>query len=204
MHWQVATEWLHQLLADQVEHRRAGANLLTFVTTWRPLMPAKKKSSSKAKVARKPKDAIGLLRADHATVEELFEKFEKTRDDSKKLQIAQRVCMELKIHAAIEEEIFYPAVREVLPKEEDLLDEAEVEHASAKDLIAQIESGSPSDEKWEAKVTVLGEYIKHHVKEEQGEMFAKVKKTKLDLRALGEQLLARKEELAATATSELK
>jgi hemerythrin superfamily protein len=164
---------------------------------------AKKKSSSKAKASRKPKDAIALLRADHATVEELFEKFEKTRDEAKKVQIAQRVCMELKIHAAIEEEIFYPAVRELLPKQGDLLDEAEVEHASAKDLIAQIESGAPADDKWEAKVTVLGEYIKHHVKEEQSEMFPKVKKTKLDLVALGERLLARKDELGATMTTPL-
>jgi len=164
---------------------------------------AKKKSSSKAKVARRPKDAVALLRADHTTVEELFEKFEKPRDDAKKLQIAQLICMELKIHAAIEEELFYPAVREVLPKEEDLLDEAEVEHASAKDLIAQIESGSPSDEKWDAKVTVLGEYIKHHVKEEQNEMFPKVKKTKLDLVELGTRLQARKNELASSMTSSL-
>jgi hemerythrin-like domain-containing protein len=167
-----------------------------------PQMPAKKttkkKSSSKARVARRPKDAIALLRADHATVQALFDQFEKARNEASKQRLAQQICMELKIHAAIEEEIFYPATREALPKQEDLLDEAEVEHASAKELIAQIEAGGPGTELWDAKVTVLGEYIKHHVKEEQNEMFPKVRKTKLDLMALGAQLLAKKEELAAS------
>jgi hemerythrin-like domain-containing protein len=163
------------------------------------LLPAKKASkrpSSKAKVARRPKDAISLLKADHALVDDLFKKFEESRDDSKKLAIAQRICMELKIHTTIEEEIFYPATREVLPKQGDLLDEAEVEHASAKSLISEIESGKPGDELWDAKVTVLSEYIKHHVKEEHTEMFPKVRKTKLDLKALGAQLQTKKDELA--------
>lgn len=163
-------------------------------------MAAKKKarksaSSSKRKVASRPQDAIALLRADHAKVSDLFEQFEKARDDARKQKLAQMICMELTVHTQIEEEIFYPATREVLPKEEDLLDEAEVEHAGAKDLIAQIEAGSPADDKWEAKVTVLSEYIKHHVKEEHTEMFPKVRKTKLDLKALGAQLAARKEDL---------
>jgi len=164
-------------------------------------MPARKstkKSSSKARVARRPKDAIALLRADHAAVQALFDQFEKARDDARKQKLAQQICMELKIHASIEEEIFYPATREFLPKEKDLLDEAEVEHASAKELIAQIEAGGPGTALWEAKVTVLGEYIKHHVKEEQNEMFPKVRKTKLDLQALGAQLQSRKDELTAT------
>lgn len=160
-------------------------------------MPAKarEKSSSKAKAARRPQDAIALLRNDHSVVEDLFEQFEKARDDRRKQTLAARICLELKIHTQIEEEIFYPAVRQALPKEEDLLDEANVEHASAKDLIEQIEAGKPGDEYWEAKVTVLGEYIKHHVKEEHTEMFPKVRKTKLDLKVLGEQLRSRKEEL---------
>ncbi len=161
-------------------------------------MPAKskrKKPSSKAKVARRPQDAIALLRADHALVEDLFGQFEKARNDERKQTLATRICMELKIHTTIEEEIFYPATREALPKEDDLLDEAQVEHDSAKELIAQIESGKPGDQLWEAKVIVLSEYIKHHVKEEQNEMFPKVRKTKLDLKALGEQLRQRKEQL---------
>lgn len=160
-------------------------------------MPAKKarKKSSKAKVARRPQDAIALLRADHTVVKDLFDQFEKARDDARKQTIATRVCLELKIHTQIEDEIFYPAVREALPKEEDLLDEAEVEHDSAKTLIQQIEDGSPDDELWEAKVTVLGEYVQHHVKEEQNEMFPKARRSKLDLKELGERLRLRKEQL---------
>jgi hemerythrin superfamily protein len=161
-------------------------------------MPAKqsrKRPSAKAKAARRPQDAIALLRADHALVEDLFEQFEKARSEDRKATIAIRVCMELKIHTTIEEEVFYPAVRQALPKEEDLLDEAKVEHDSAKELIEQIEAGKPGDELWEAKVTVLSEYVKHHVKEEQNEMFPKVRKTKLDLKALGEQLAQRKSQL---------
>jgi hemerythrin-like domain-containing protein len=160
-------------------------------------MPAKsrKKASSKAKVTRRLQDAVTLLRADHALVQGLFEQFEKAREDKRKKSLAERICMELKIHTTIEEQIFYPAVRDALPKEADLLDEANVEHDSAKELISQIESGGPGDDLWDAKVTVLGEYIKHHVKEEQTEMFPKARKTKLDLRALGEQLAQRKEQL---------
>ncbi len=161
---------------------------------------AKRKVNPKSKASKRrsprsaPGDAIALLRADHATVEGLFDQFEKTRNDAKKLKLAQRICAELTIHTTIEEELFYPAAREAI-RDEDLLDEAEVEHASAKELISQIEAGAPADDKWSAKVTVLGEYIKHHVKEEQNEMFPKVRKTKLDLKALGEQLAARKAEL---------
>ena len=161
-------------------------------------MPAKskrKKASSKAKVARRPQDAIALLRADHALVEDLFGQFEKARNDDRKQTLATRICMELKVHTTIEEEIFYPATREVLPKEDDLLDEAQVEHDSAKELISQIESGKPGEKLWDAKVIVLSEYIKHHVKEEHTEMFPKVRKTQLDLKALGEQMRQRKEQL---------
>ena len=160
-------------------------------------MPAKKarKKSSKAKATRRPQDAIALLRADHALVKELFDQFEKARDDARKQSIAARVCLELKIHTQIEDEIFYPALREALPKQEDLLDEAEVEHESAKALIQQIEDGSPGDERWDAKVTVLGEYVQHHVKEEQNEMFPKARRSRVDLKELGERLRSRKEQL---------
>lgn len=127
-------------------------------------------------------------------MQDLFDKFEKTRSEDRKGAIAEQICRELTVHTQIEEEIFYPAARGVL-RQEDLIDEATVEHQSAKDLIAQIESGNPGDDLFDAKVKVLGEYIKHHVKEEQNEMFPQVKKTRLDLRALGEQLQARKAEL---------
>jgi hemerythrin superfamily protein len=143
-----------------------------------------------------PQDAIQLLRADHRKVQDLFDQFEKARGDDRKAELAQEICAELKVHAQIEEEIFYPAAREVL-KEQDLLDEATVEHASAKDLIAQIEQARAGDAMFDAKVTVLGEYIKHHVKEEQNELFPKLKKTKLDLKALGRELAERKEALMA-------
>src|SRR5687767_425922 len=158
---------------------------------------ASKKSASKKKSARSSSagmDAITLLRTDHRNVQEMFDQFEKTRSGDRKKSLAEKICQELTVHAQIEEEIFYPAAREAL-REEDLIDEATVEHQSAKDLIAQIEGSSAGSELFDAKVKVLGEYIKHHVKEEQNEMFAQIRKTKLDLKALGEQMQARKMEL---------
>jgi hemerythrin superfamily protein len=152
------------------------------------------RSSEKRRSA--PQDAIQLLRADHRKVQGLFDQFEKARGDDKKAELAQEICAELKVHAQIEEEIFYPAARKAL-KKQDLIDEATVEHASAKDLIAQIEQARTGDELFDAKVTVLGEYIKHHVKEEQNELFPQVKKTKLDLKALGRELAERKDALTA-------
>lgn len=132
-----------------------------------------------------------MLKADHQLVQGLFDKYEKTRSEDRKAALAGQICNELTVHTTIEEEIFYPAAREVL-RDDDLLDEATVEHQGAKDLIAQIESGKPSDDLFDAKVKVLGEYIKHHVKEEHTEMFPQVRKTKLDLRELGERMQARK------------
>jgi hemerythrin superfamily protein len=151
-------------------------------------------ASASAKSKAQSTDALALLKADHDLVEDLFGKFEKARTDEQKDALADQICMELTIHAQIEEEIFYPAVREAID-DEDLIDEAEVEHATAKDLIAQIEDSQAGDDKFEAKVTVLGEYIRHHVKEEESEMFPKVKKTDLDLKELGSEMAARKAEL---------
>jgi hemerythrin superfamily protein len=147
-------------------------------------------------------DAIALLKQDHRQVEELFETFEK--DTSDKSEIALEVCQLLTIHAQIEEEIFYPAVREALGDGagDDLLDEAEVEHASAKDLIAQIEELGDSDDLFEAKVKVLGEYVRHHVKEEESELFPIVKRSELDLEKLGAELEQRQKILLAQAISE--
>jgi hemerythrin-like domain-containing protein len=129
-----------------------------------------------------------------------FEELTESRAKSaaqKKLDLARQICLELTVHAQIEEEIFYPAVRAAI-KETDLLDEAEVEHQSAKDLIAQIQQMMEPDEKFEAKVKVLGEYIDHHVKEERTEMFPKARAArKLDLVAMREELETRKEELMA-------
>lgn len=141
-------------------------------------------------------DAISLLKQDHSEVTKLFEAFEE--DGADKAQIASDICRMLTVHAQIEEEIFYPSAREAFNADEegdDLLDEAEVEHAGAKDLIAQIEENGDSDDLFEAKVKVLGEYIKHHVKEEEGEMFPRVKRTELNLEAVGRELEKRKAEL---------
>jgi hemerythrin superfamily protein len=141
-----------------------------------------------------PRDAIALLKQDHRTVSNLFEEFEKA-DDEEQAAIAQRVCQLLTVHAQIEEELLYPAAKEAFDGEEeneDLVNEAEVEHGSAKELIAKIEGMSSDDEHFKANVTVLGEYIKHHVKEEEGELFPQLKKTELDLKELGSRLADRK------------
>lgn len=147
----------------------------------------------------KQKDACDLLDADHKAVKKLFKEFEELTESrgntrEKKRRLAQRICQELTVHAQIEEEIFYPAIRKAI-KDDLMMNEAEVEHASAKDLIAQIEHMDAADAKFDAKVTVLGEYIDHHVKEERNEMFPKARATKVDLVKLRQQLEARKEEL---------
>ena len=142
-------------------------------------------------------NAIAILKADHEKVTKLFKDFETLHDqeeDEAAEQVAIQICNELTIHATVEEEIFYPEVRAAIDDEE-LVDEAEIEHASAKDLIAQIEEMSSGDDKYASKVIVLGEYIAHHVKEEQEEMFPKAKKTALDMNELGARILERKKEL---------
>jgi len=142
-------------------------------------------------------DAIELLTQDHENVKALFEKYEATGDKAfaTKKKLATQICLELTRHATAEEEIFYPAVRAARGDNEDLVDEATVEHASAKELIAQILAMEPSDDLYDAKIKVLSEQIEHHVEEEEGEMFPKAKKAKLDLVALGEAIEARKAEI---------
>ena len=141
-------------------------------------------------------DAIELLKADHKEVKALFAKFEGLSDRSKvsKKAVADQICEALTVHTQIEEEIFYPAVRKAI-KDDDIMDEAVVEHAGAKDLIAQIEAIDPGEDLYDAKVKVLSEQIDHHVEEEEGEMFPKARKSGLDLVALGQQMAARKAEL---------
>src|SRR3954465_14984306 len=145
----------------------------------------------------KTQDAIALLKEDHRAVEELFEKFEKASGDGRKQQIAEQVCLELSVHAQIEEEIFYPACEGKV--DEDLLKESYVEHDGAKVLIAEIMAGGPKDDEYyDAKVKVLQEEIEHHVEEEEKRLeglFAQARKAELDMDALGEQLAARKLEL---------
>ena len=143
-------------------------------------------------------DAIALLKADHRKVEGLFADFEKASNSARKEKLARQICTELKVHTIIEEEIFYPACEGKV--EEDLIDEAYVEHDAAKVLIGQIEASSPDAEFYDAKVKVLSEEIKHHVKEEEQRfegMFAQAKKAGLDMDALGAQLAARKKQLLA-------
>ena len=151
-------------------------------------------TAPKKKDKAQPQEATALLRADHKLVNEMFEQFESARGGAKKRTLAEQICKELTVHAQIEEEIFYPAVREAL-KDKELIPEATVEHATMKDLIAQIEEGDSEDDLWNARVKVLGEYVKHHVKEEQTEIFPKAKESDLDMTELGAMLLQRKEEL---------
>lgn len=145
-----------------------------------------------------PKDAVALLKEDHRTVEELFAQFEKASGEGRKQKLAMEICSELSIHAQIEEEIFYPACEGKV--DEDLLREAFVEHDGAKMLIGQIMAGEPSDEFYDAKVTVLQEQIEHHVEEEEKRLeglFSQARKAGLDMDALGQELAARKAELKA-------
>jgi len=163
-------------------------------------MMRKTKSSASAHSRGKRVDAVALLKADHRQVEAWFSQFSKSKSPQKKRQLATQICDALIVHTAIEEEIFYPAFIEAT-RDKAMHHEAVVEHAGAKTLIAQIQSMSPSDDYYDAKVTVLSEMIKHHVKEEEqpGGMFAEAKKANMDLQALGEQLSARKQELQPTA-----
>lgn len=143
-------------------------------------------------------DAIALLKADHRKVEDLFDKFDAAKSESRKKTLAEQICLELTVHTKIEEEIFYPACKSVI--DDELWHEAFVEHDAAKVLIAEIEAGNPGDEFYDAKVTVLSEMIKHHVKEEEKRaegMFAQARDGGLDTEALGAQLAKRKKELSA-------
>jgi len=143
-------------------------------------------------------DAVSLLSADHAEVRQMFESYkqlvEEDGDIEEKRELAESICMGLTVHADLEEEIFYPAMRESLD-EDLLLDEAEVEHAAAKDLIAQIQAMDPDDALFDAKVLVLGEYVDHHIEEEESEIFPAAEKSGIDLEALGAELAERKQEL---------
>ncbi len=154
--------------------------------------------SNKSKSAKPPKaqDATTLLRADHKLVSGLFAEYEKTRSSIKKKQLVSKICTELSVHAQVEEEIFYPAVKLAL-KDRELIPEATVEHATLKDLIAQVEGMEPDGEKFDARIKVMCEYVEHHVKEEQNEMFPKARSTGLDMVELGARLSERKAELLA-------
>ena len=159
---------------------------------------APKKTTTRKTSAKSPKavDATALLRADHKAVSDLFAEYEKTRSPARKMALVSKICTELSVHAQVEEEIFYPAVKAAL-KDKELVPEAIVEQATMKALIAQVEGVTPDGEMFDAKVRVLAEYVKHHVKEEHTEMFPKAKASKLDMADLGARLAARKSELMA-------
>lgn len=179
-------------MATRAPARKAGAKTA-----------ASKSAATPARKAARQKDACDLLDADHKAVKKMFEDYKtlsegRSRSSSKKRELADQICRELTVHALLEEEIFYPAARGAI-KDNPLLNEALVEHASAKDLIAQIREMDEGDEMFDAKVLVLGEYIDHHVKEERNEIFPKVRKSRLDLVSMREDLQSRKEELMAEA-----
>jgi hemerythrin-like domain-containing protein len=157
-----------------------------------------KKPATRLSTARKTKkDAIKLLTEDHNKVKKMFKEFEKLckkGEDEGKEELAAQICKELTVHSQLEEEIFYPAVREAI-NDDDLMNEAVVEHASAKDLITQIQSMKVSDPMYDAVVSVLGEYVNHHIEEEQNEMFPKAQKSKVNLEEIGIEISERKEEL---------
>jgi hemerythrin superfamily protein len=163
--------------------------------------PAKRVSNAAAKASGS--DATDLLVKDHKEVKTLFKQYEQLVKSEaageQRKELAETICTMLTVHAAIEEEIFYPASRAAL-EESDLLDEAEVEHASAKTLIAEIRAMETGDDLYDAKVTVLGEYVNHHVQEEEGEMFPKCRKSDMDLDALASELQQRKSQLLAEMT----
>ena len=171
-----------------------------MATATRKTAAAKATRKAPAKTSRAStssgQDAIALLRADHKKVSELYAQYESSRSPAKKKALVATICLELSVHARVEEEIFYPAVKAAL-KDKEMIPEAQVEHASLKELIAQVKDREPDGEMFDAKIKVMSEYTKHHVKEEQNEMFPAARKTRLDMLDLGARIAARKEELMA-------
>lgn len=152
---------------------------------------------------KESRDALQMLADDHRTVEALFEKYDNARGEAAQQKIVQQICQELAIHAMIEEQVFYPAIREAV--DDDMMDEAQVEHDSAKMLILSLQQGTPSDAYYDAKVSVLKEQVEHHVYEEErqrGSIFAQVRKAEIDLVALGGQMAELKQRLLAQAKAE--
>lgn len=147
-------------------------------------------------------DAISLLKADHREVSDLLRQFKRVDSDSRRMaEIVGKICTALTVHSEIEEELFYPAAREAL-KDGEIIDEAEVEHASIKSLVDQLRRADPQDEQYRARVIVLGEYVMHHVREEEGKIFPKIQRARIDLKEIGRELGERKQELMRTNGAE--
>lgn len=153
------------------------------------------KANEKKKGEVEHREATAILRADHKLVSSLFAEYEKTSEKSRKKELVAKICKELTIHAQVEEEIFYPAVKKAL-QDKELVPEANVEHQTLKNLIAEVKDADPGNEMYEARIKVLSEYVKHHVKEEQNEMFPKARSTNLDMVELGTMIKQRKDELS--------
>ena len=155
---------------------------------------------NKSEIPVAQKSVLGVLLDDHKKVKKIFKDFESEKDEGKKQEMVAEACMELTVHTQIEEQKFYPFLRDQDPEAfGDLLNEATVEHASAKDLIAQLQDMTPEDELFDAKFTVLGEYVNHHVTEEEDELFPKVISKKIDLRELGTEMEQLRQELMSKA-----
>ena len=158
-------------------------------------------SQSTPHASARSQDALQLLMAEHREVKAMFQQYQKLADaggkGDERMLLASQICVALTLHTQVEEEILYPAARTVLTRDEDIVDEAYVEHAGAKTLIAQIKTMTSDQPMFDARVKVLGEYIDHHVREEENEFFPKLRKTSLDLAAMGEQIAARKHRLMA-------
>lgn len=156
-------------------------------------MPTKKKNGSKPNGRE---TAFTLLKADHDLVKELFDKFEETNNSKSKQKIVAEALAELKVHAAVEEQVFYPALRQHMEDEDGLMDEADEEHHVAKFLIAELDQMDGNEEHWEAKFCVLAENVRHHIKEEEGEIFPQARKTDIDFAELGRRMSELKESLS--------
>src|SRR3954465_2397252 len=152
------------------------------------------RKSNRSQTARR--NAFDVLEEDHREVEEWFDEYDelKDSDEGRKTDLAEKICLALKVHAQIEEEIFYPQAREA-SQDNDLIDEALVEHSTVKNLIGEIEEMEIGEELYDAKIRVLGEMVKQHIKEEEEELFPELQSTKMDLDAVGKELAERKEEL---------
>jgi hemerythrin superfamily protein len=186
--------------AISAEKRNARATVSKMSKNTKPAGAA---SKSRRAAIKKPVDAIELLKADHAEVKKMYRRYEKlvkqNAEASEREALATEICRALTVHAAVEEQVVYPAARAAI-SEQELMDHADVEHDSAKALIKQISGMKPNDSHYDAKVCVLCEYVAHHVKEEEEEMFPKLRKAKVDLVALAEQLLAAKRRMDAAKT----
>jgi Hemerythrin HHE cation binding domain len=163
--------------------RKAAGNLC--LSGEEEIMPTKNKTTN----------AIAILKEDHEKVKELFEKFEETNGSATKAKIVSEALMALKVHATIEEELFYPAVRQNIEDEQGIMDEADEEHHVAKVLVAELEKMTGDEDHWDAKFKVLAESVRHHIKEEEGKMFKEAKKTKIDFDTLGSQMAELKQRL---------